>query len=85
MHTVFVKLVDDVNYVDATSATLTVNVAKVTLNISAIASDVVYGQDLVVSHVLNVGDAVGSVVYFVDGEMVGNSSMSSSINVSAIS
>ena len=66
LHTVCVKLVDDVNYVDATSATLTVNVAKVTLNISAIASDVVYGQDLVVSHVLNVGDAVGSVVYFVN-------------------
>ncbi|KZX12513.1 hypothetical protein MBORA_11260 [Methanobrevibacter oralis] len=84
LHTVFVKLVDDVNYVDATSATLTVNVAKVTLNISAIVSDVVYGQDLVVSHVLNVGDAVGSVVYFVDGEMVGNSSVGSSINVSGL-
>ena len=28
LHTVFVKLVDDVNYVDATSDTLTVNVAK---------------------------------------------------------
>ena len=84
LHTVFVKLVDDVNYVDATSATLTVNVAKATLNISAIANNITYGQDLVVSHVLNVGDAVGSVVYFVDGEMVGNSSVGSSINVSAL-
>ena len=85
MHTVFVKLVDDVNYMDATSATLTVNVAKVTLNISAIANNITYGQDLVVSHVLNVGDAVGSVVYFVDGKRVGNSSVGSSINVSALS
>ena len=40
LHTVFIKLVDDVNYVDVTSDILTVNVAKVTLNISAIASDV---------------------------------------------
>ena len=52
--------------------------------ISAIVSDVVYGQDLVVSHVLNVSDAVGSVVYFVDGKRVGNSSVGSSINVSAL-
>ena len=84
LHTVFVKLVDDVNYVDATSDTLTVNVAKVTLNISAIANNITYGQDLVVSHVLNVSDAVGSVVYFVDGKRVGNSSVGSSINVSSL-
>ena len=71
------------NYLPTTNTT-TFNITKATLNISAIVSDVVYGQDLVVYHVLNVGDAVGSVVYFVDGEMVGNSSVGSSINVSGL-
>ena len=40
------------------------NEDSLTLNISAIANNITYGQDLVVSHVLNVGDAVGSVVLF---------------------
>ena len=68
MHTVFVKLVDDVNYVDATSATLTVNVAKAMLNISAIANNITYGQDLFIAYEFNVSDVSGSLVFCIDNQ-----------------
>ena len=70
LHTVFVKLVDDVNYVDATSDTLTVNVVKASnanITISIIPLNPIYGDKVNVNITVPT-DADGKVLIVLDNK-----------------
>ena len=70
LHTVFVKLVDDVNYVDATSDTLTVNVVKASnanITISITPLNPIYGDKVNVNITVPT-DADGKVLIVLDNK-----------------